>query len=414
MSVTSAPTKLPPYSHELEWPEGLVPYKVIDDNGSQGDPYAHYQWMRANAPVLRCYTPQADVWYISRYDDVRKAMRAPKIFSSQVLEPAPLTFLTMIDDPYHTRLRAVVARAFAPKAVAIVESRVGETAEKLLDDLIANGGGDVVARYCLPLSLGTISGILDVPSEDLAKMKFWSDELFSYFGRLGRQAPGTGTDEQSAMEFFAYLTANLERLYATKSESVGGHIARQWKEGLLTEKEATELCSFMFVAGHETTTLQLANMFFEYSKHPELLTRIRETPKDAELFIEELLRYRGAVHRVVRKTTEDVEVAGVTIPAGSAVRLLNGSANRDETKFPNADTLDIDRDTSASLGFGHGIHSCVGAPLARLEKKVSAQLIAERIDAIELDAAHPVEYLHGNSLVVGPEHLHVKLDQRRS
>jgi cytochrome P450 len=99
-------TALPPYSHELDWPEGMAPFKVVDD-GTQGDPYRHYQWMRQNAPVLRAHSPVSDVWFISRYDDVRRAMRAPKVFSSQVVDPVPLTFLTLFDAPNHTRLRRV-------------------------------------------------------------------------------------------------------------------------------------------------------------------------------------------------------------------------------------------------------------------------------------------------------------------
>lgn len=130
-SAAAAAGPLPPYSHELSWPQGMAPFKVVDD-GTQGDPYAHYEWMRENAPVLRAHSPVSDVWFISRYDDVRKAMRAPKVFSSQVVDPVPLTFLTLFDAPNHTRLRQVVAQAFIPKAIARFQDRVRENAEKYL------------------------------------------------------------------------------------------------------------------------------------------------------------------------------------------------------------------------------------------------------------------------------------------
>lgn len=404
-------TELPPYSHELTWPQGMEPFKVVDD-GSQGDPYAHYEWMRENAPVLRCYSPVSDVWFISRFEDVRKAMRAPKIFSSQVVDPVPLTFLTLFDAPNHARLRKVVAQAFIPKAIARFEERIRENATKYLDELLANGGGDAVDAYAIPLSMSTISALLDVPAEDFEKMKFWSDETFSYFGRLARNAPGTGTDEQSTFEFFAYLKDTMERLYREGNDSVGGHIARMWKEGLLSEKEARELCAFVFVAGHDTTTILLANAFRMLSENPQLLARIRQAPADAHLFVEELARYRGTVQRVSRITTEAVEVAGVTIPKGAIVRLLPAAANRDSAKYPKGETFDIDRDTDGHLGFGHGVHSCLGAPLARLETRVTGELLAEKLAIIALDPHRPIEYVRGNNLTnSGPEHLYVNLER---
>ena len=402
---------LPPYSHELAWPEGLAPFKVVDD-GSQGDPYAHYAWMRENAPVLRAHSPVSDVWFLSRFDDVRKAMRAPKVFSSQVVDPVPLTFLTLFDAPNHTRLRQVVAQAFTPKAIARFEDRVRDNANLYLDRMIARGGGDAVDDYAIPLSMSTISALLDVPAADFEKMKFWSDETFSYFGRLARNAPGTGTDEQSTFEFFAYLQDTMERLYAEANESVGGHIARMWKEGLLSEKEAKELCAFVFVAGHDTTTILLANAFRMYGEQPDLLARIRQSPEDANLFVEELARFRGTVQRVSRITTEEVEVAGVTIPEGAIVRLLPAAANRDSAKYPDGERFDIDRDTSGHLGFGHGVHACLGAPLARLETRVTVELLAARLGSLALDPHQSIEYVRGNNLTnSGPEHLHVVLEK---
>jgi cytochrome P450 len=400
-----------PYSHELDWPEGMEPFKVVDD-GSQENPYAHYTWMRANAPVLRCWSPVSDVYFISRYEDVRKAFRAPKIFSSEVVSPPPMTFLTLFDAPNHTRLRKIVATAFTPKAIKLFEDRVRETANRLLDDLIAQGGGEVVEDYAIKLSMATISALLDVPAEDYEKMKFWSDETFSYFGRLARNAPGTGTDEDSAHEFWAYLKDTLERLYAEQSPSMGGHIARMWKdEGLLTEQEAKELCSFVFIAGHDTTTILLANAFRIFAERPELLRRVRENPENPGRFADELARHSGAVHRASRITTEEVEVAGTTIPAGSIVRLLNASASRD--LFEDGDVFDIDHDNSKSLGFGHGVHSCLGQPLARLETTVTAEVLAHRLASVTLDPAHEIEYVRGNNLTnAGPHRMHVFLEER--
>jgi cytochrome P450/NAD(P)H-flavin reductase/ferredoxin len=400
---------LPPYSHELDWPEGLEPFKVVDD-GSQGDPYQHYRWMREHAPVLRCQSATSDVWFLSRYDDVYQAIRNPKLLSSEVVSPPPLTFLTLFDAPDHSRLRKVVQPSFLPLALDPFIEQIAQRAEALLDAMIAKGGGDVVNDFAIPLSISTISTMIDVPNEDEEKMKFWSDETFSYFGRLARNAPGTGTDEQSAQAFFAYLKEAMERLALTGSQSIGGHIARMWKDGLLSEKEAKELCAFVFIAGHDTTTILVANAFRMFAEHPHLLGRIRENPADADRFVEEVARYRGTVQRVSRITSEATTVAGVDLPKGAVVRLLLSAANRDSRKFADGETFDIDRDSSGHLGFGNGMHKCLGAPLARLETLIATKALARKVADIALDPARPIQYVRGNNLTnSGPAHLFVKL-----
>jgi cytochrome P450 len=323
---------LPAYSHELAWPDGLEPFKVVDD-GSQGDPYEHYRWMREHAPVLRCQSATSDVWFLSRYEDVYQAIRNPKLFSSEVVSPPPLTFLTLFDAPDHTRLRKVVQPSFLPLAIDPFMDQITHRATDLLDAMIARGGGDVVTDFAIPLSISTISTLIDVPGEDEEKMKFWSDETFSYFGRLARNAPGTITDEQSAQAFFAYLKEALERLYRSNSQSIGGHIARMWKDGLLSEKEAKELCAFAFIAGHDTTTILIANAFRMAAEQPHHLARLRQNLADADRFVEEVARYRGTVQRVSRITTAPTTVSGVDLPEGAVVRLLLSAANRDSRKF---------------------------------------------------------------------------------
>lgn len=409
---TTTPTaaQLPPYSHELDWPEGLEPYRIIDHTGTQGEPYAHYAWMRKNAPVLRVQHTDGDVWMVARHEDVRWALRKPKIFRSQINDPQELAFLTLMDAPDHTRLRKVVAAAFTPKTIGLVEQRVREVASAKLDAMIAAGGGEVLEGYARPLTMATISSILDVPIDDLEHVSFLSEKMFVFFARLARSAPGTPDDERYTREFFAYLHQNLLRLYEAKSESVGGSIARSWlDDGLISEKEAIELCGFVFVSGFETTMRLMGGGFRELTYNPSLLGRLRDNPADAERFVEELVRMRGPVHRAVRRTAEDVEIRGVTIPAGSIVRLLIASANRDENVWPRADEFDIDREADGHFGFGHGIHSCLGAPLARLETRVTAELLGEKVASVSFDHDRDLVFLKGNSMTTGPESLRVDL-----
>ena len=413
MSTAISNVELPPYSHELDWPAGVDPYRIIDETGTQGEPYAHYAWMRANAPVLRVHHDGADVWMVSRYADVRWALRKPKLFRSQVNDVQPLAFLTLMDAADHSRLRKVVAAAFAPKAIGLVEELVRDVATTELDALLTSGSGEVIESFARPLTMAMISSILDVPIEDIDQVGLWSDQMFIYFARLARGAPGSAHDERDTREFFEYLNDNLRRLHAEQSPSAGGHIARAWlDDGLLTESEATELCGFIFASGYESTARLLGGGFRELHYDRRLQSRLRDEPDAARRFVEELVRMRGPVHRVVRRTAEDVEMSGVTIPAGSIVRLLIASANRDESVWPRADEFDLDRDAEGQFGFGYGIHSCLGAQLARLETRVTAELLGQKVAAVDFDDERDLVFLKGNSLTVGPQTLRVDLVAR--
>lgn len=367
--------------------------------------------MRDNAPVLRTKTAGVDVWYVSRFDDVRAAFREPKVFSSAAMDPVPLLFLTMFDPPQHTRLRSIVASAFMPKSVDQFEEQIRRHADHYLDSLLAAGGGDVVHEFAMRLTMATIGRLLGIPATEFDQLKDWSDDLSDYFGRLARQAPGNPPkDELGSTAFFNYLAMNLERARLADDGTVGSKIGALWHEGAMSEREATHFCAFLFLAGHETTTALIGNSFLELIGNPTLIQRLRTTPSDAPLFVEELARYRGTVQRPGRKTTTDVEVAGVVIPAGAQVRLLPGSANRDEAKFENASVFDIDRDTTGHLGFGHGIHACLGAPLARLEGRIAVETITRRVDDIELVDVNPVEHIVGGNLAnTGPSHIRARL-----
>lgn len=401
---------LTPYSHDLLWPADLLPFETVDFT-IQSDPFRHYSWMRDNAPVLRTYTPEVDVWYISRFEDVRAAFRAPKIFSSATVDPVPLLFLTMFDAPQHTRLRHIVASAFLPNAVGKFEEQIRSRGAKYLDALLEDGGGDVVDRFAMRLTMATIGTLLGIPASEFAQLKAWSDDLSDYFGRLARQAPGSLKDEAGTLEFFDFLRMNLERAHLADDATVGSDLAQLWKDGVLSEKEATHFCAFLFLAGHETTTALIGNSFLELNRNPSLIARIRAKPTDAPLFVEEMARYRGTVQRASRITLTDVNVAGTPIPRGSVVKLLPGAANRDERKFTNAETFDIDRDTTGHLGFGHGVHGCLGAPLARLEGRIALELITQKVKKIILSESSSVEFIVGGNLAnAGPSRIEAELE----
>lgn len=406
MEIEATPA---PYADELQWPPNLEPIKNVDEHGTMPEPFAQYEWLRDNSPVVRIRADDHDIWLISRYEDVRQAARKPKVFGSQVSdEPPRFTFLPTFDAPEHTRLRQVYARAFNPKSIQLVADTVRDRATTLIDRFVESGGGDIIKELNVPLTMATISGILGVPADDVSKMKFWSDEVFNLLAQ-SRSLKTSDTAEKNAGEFFEYLEGLMEELYAQNSDSVGGHLARAWKEGQLSAKEAREMCAFLFVAGHDTTTMLLGNGIRQLAISPELLGRLRNQPEDTPKFIEELARYRGTVHRIFRRTKEDVVVSGYFIPKGAIVRLLVASANRDEARFSNPNEFDIDRDNEGHVGFGLGVHSCIGAPLARLQARIFFEILATKVEAITLDGDDAIELMPGHSITLGAKKILVNV-----
>jgi cytochrome P450 len=397
-----------PYADDLQWPPGLPPLKNIDDDGSMAEPYAQYAWMRKNSPVLRLRTAGEDVYVVTRYDDVKAAARKPDVFSSRMAEGEQPTFITLFDAAEHRRLRHVYAAAFNPKSINLVEDRIKDMAQALVGDLVACGSADATQDVAVPLTMATIGGIMDVPSDDIPQMKFWSNELLA-FHASNRGLPSSTEARHNTEDFFNYLQGRLEELYAANSQSVGGHLARTWKEGHITAKEARELCAFLFMAGHDTTTYLIGNAFRVLLEHPDLLARLRNRPDDCAPFVEEVARLRGPVHRTHRRTTRDAVIANVAIPAGAVVRLVNASANRDDAKFTDPDTFDIDRDNSGHVGFGFGVHSCIGAPLARLEARTLLRTLARQVSGMRLAGDDPVRLTPGHAITLGPTRLSIQV-----
>jgi cyclohexane-1-carboxylate hydroxylase len=385
------------YSHELNWPAELGPYDAMSF-AIQANPFPWFAWMREHAPVLKVRTPTADLWFVSRYEQVTRALRSPKQFSSSTVDPVGLPLLTLMDPPRHARVREAAARAFTPKAVARFENQIRELTARLLQPLIEEGGGSLIDRFAMPLTIGTIGSLLGVPTSRIDQLKRWSDDLNNYVGRIARNAPGSANDEQGYREFLAFMLSLLEAARPDDAESVIGNLSRLWKSGGLSEHEATLFGAFLFSAGHETTTILIANGFRTLAEQPELLDRMRQNEGDITRFVEESARFRAAVQRLPRITTQDVDVGGYVIPKGASVRMLPGSANRDSAKFPGGERFDIDRDTTGHLGFGHGIHMCVGQWLARLEARITFEILARTVRRVEIDAREPILFYEGGTM----------------
>ena len=401
-----------PYAEELEWPEGLGPFDALSFP-IQANPFPHFAWMREEAPVVRTRTSQADLWFISRYDDVMAALRARKVFSSSTIDPDVLPLLLLMDPPRHSRLRETVSRAFTPRAVSRLEDQIRDMVLRHFDPLLDRGGGDIVEEFALRLTIGTIGSLLGIPMTETARLKSWTDDLANYFGRLARLAPGSPHDEQGVGEFLEFLRSRLDHAAAGEEETVVANLGRLWKGGELRENDALHMCALLFLAGHETTTILIANGFLTLTEQPDLIALLRGDDSFLPRFVEELARFRAAPQRLSRLTTDEVEVRGYVIPKGSHVRLLPGSANRDSERFSDGERFDIGRDTTGHLGFGFGIHSCLGAWLARLEAQVAFEVAIDRLSSVALDRHVPILYYEGGTMSnTGPRSMRVALTAR--
>ncbi|MFE7542629.1 cytochrome P450 [Streptomyces platensis] len=287
-----------------------------------------------------------------------------------------------MDPPDHTRLRTLVAKAFTVRQVEKLRPQVKQLAHELLDELEAAGPpADLVDRYALPIPVAVICRMLGVPAEDRPRFRVWSDAALS-------------TSSLTAAEF----DANMEELRAYMRQLIEEH-RRAPQDDLMTalidardvndrlsEVELVDLCVGILVAGHETTATQIPNFVLALLDHPGQLALLRERPELIGGAVEELLRFvpLGSGASQARYATEDVEVGGTLVRAGTPVLVAVGAANRDALRFDTPGTLDISRTGMQHLGFGHGVHHCLGAPLARLELQEAIGALITRFPDLRL------------------------------
>jgi hypothetical protein len=341
------------------------------------DPYPVYARLRDEAPV---YHNAADGFYsLARHADVLAAFKAPKLFSNSrgvSIDPsarrggarAGMSFLAM-DPPEHTRFRALVARGFTPRRVAALEPRIREIAVGHLDALVGAGGFDVIADFAGRLPMDVISEMLGVPEADRAQLRVQADLL------VHREEGAVDLPKEGVAAFVSirsYFRDHLALLRRRPGDDLLSALQGLDEDGFKpSDDELLSFCNLMIVAGNETTTKLLGNALYWLWRNPAQRALVQADLGLIPRWVEETLRYDNSTQMLMRTTLEEVRVRDVTIPAGEAVLLLVGSANRDPEVFANADAYDVRRDTSAMLSFGRGAHFCMGAALARLEAAVA-------------------------------------------
>jgi cytochrome P450 len=383
------------------------------------DPYPAYRQLRSCSPFNYQDLPAGSVpgiehplrsWALMKHVDVYSALRDHETFSSSnnplVGKAFPPLVLILDDPPRHTRFRRLVNKAFTLKRIEALIPWITSVADELLDEIGTDEAVDIVQRYTIPLPVKVIARLLGIPGDDYETFKRWSDAFLSLVSMDNVERMRS---IQEMVEYFGKMAAARraqraeDLLTALVEAEVDGEKMEEW--------EILGFCILLLIAGNETTTNLIGNIFNLLSEWPDLWQQLRNDRSLAETVIEETLRYESPVQRLSRATTRDVEVSGVLIPKGDLVTIFFGAANRDPAEFNNPDEFRLDRDLRNHLAFGMGIHYCLGAPLARAEAKVSLATFLDRFSAIRPGKAPPVRQTM-TPVVFGFEHLPLILERR--
>jgi cytochrome P450 len=334
-----------------------------------------FEWfaaMRESHPVLFGYGMGGPSWQVFRYDDVASVLTDHARFSSRAFAVDAMLADTLIsrDPPDHRKLRSLVNMAFTPRAVTRLTDKIAAITQELLDRVRASGRMDVVADLAFPLPARVIAEMLGVPEHD------W--DIF-------RRLAATDAGERDGEVIRRYFSGLLEQRRREPREDLVSALGVAEVDGeRLSERELLSFCQLLLIAGQETTKNLIANFTLTLADHPDVRAELVGNSDLVPGAIEEVLRYLPPVWFLIRQTTTEVELSGIRIPAGQVVMPWTASANRDASRFPEPDRFDIRRDPNRHLAFGHGIHFCVGAPLARLEARVALPMMLEQLRDLRL------------------------------
>ncbi len=369
----------------------------------KANPFPFYAQLRAEAPVFPVTVPMPTkqrAWLVTRYDDVLDVLKDARFAKNprNAMSPEQLKKMPWIppmfkpleqnmldlDSPDHTRLRALVHKAFTPRLIERMRDQIQVLTNELLDAVEPKGGMDLIADFALPLPLTMIGRILGVPAEDNHKFHRWTKTLLS---------AGTNMNYfviiPTIMRFMGYLKKLIkERRAHPKDDLVTALVQAKDGSDQLSGDEVLAMIFLLLIAGHETTVNLIGSGSLALLEHPDQLEKLRSEPAVIKLAIEELLRFVCPVEMATeRYTREDITIAGTTIPRGELVLAVIGSANRDANYFDNPDSLDVTRENNKHLAFGHGVHYCLGAPLARLEGQIAISTLVQRMPNLHLSIA---------------------------
>ncbi|MDG2050558.1 MAG: cytochrome P450 [Myxococcota bacterium] len=348
--------------------------------------YAEYAELRAENPVSR---NEGEPWRVARYEDVRHVLKAHADFSSEVSQRmqededrTPTMLFT--DPPAHDRLRALVSRAFTPRQVAAQETQIEERCERLMLNLASKSRGDLITEFAAPLPVGVVATMLGVEDGDFVQFKHWSDTIFTNIGEILIGTPSEAA-VQAGGEMSAYFLERIGRLRQTPgSHLLSDLVYVETAEGHLTDGELLMFCFLLLIAGNETTTSLIVGCVRIFHDRPDLFDRLKLSPDLIPGFIEETLRYHSPFRATLRKARRNLHLGGQDIREGDLILPLIASANRDDRVFDSADRFIFNRQPNPHLAFGLGIHSCLGATLARMEGRLAVESMLRHLDGLSL------------------------------
>jgi len=391
------------------------------------DPFPFYARARAEESVF--YSPEIGYWVVTRYDDIKAIFKDYETFSAEnaqaTYKPRPPEVQQALDEgsftaysglsarvpPDHTRLRAFVNKAFTPRRINSLEPHIRALIDKMVGAFINEGQVDFVAQLAYDLPALVIFKLLGVPDQDVSTVKQWAQSrVLLTWGDL--PAEEQIQHARNLVQYWSYCLKIVDERFETPHDDLPGDLVRLYQEGdqSISKHEIASICYSQLTAGHETTTNLLGNGLKALLTHREQWEAICQNPALIPNAIEEILRHGSSVFAWRRRVKKPAIVGGVGLREGANILLLLGSANRDERNFVEADDLNVQRDNARDhLSFGHGIHYCLGAPLARLQVRLVLEELTRRLPSLRLVEGQEIEYLPNTSFR-GPRQLWVKWD----
>jgi cytochrome P450 len=383
------------------------------DPKTNADPFPLFAQLRENDPVH--WSSAMKAWVITRYEDVKRVAVANSDMSADRLAPffaatpaesrnsyaSLMTYLgnwmVFRDPPEHTRLRRLFTKAFTSRSVKALEPNVEQIVQLLFEEMerksASEGGVDWISDFAYPLPATVMMDLLGVPREDLLQVKHWSDDIALFIGTSRATADKYLRAEAGAKAMADYFRGIVaQRAAEPRDDIISQMVLAREEQEALTSDEVIATCILLLFAGHETTTNLIGNGLYYTMKWPEQWERVKNDPLLVDSAIEEWLRYDGPSGALARVVTADVDFGGKQLRRGQRLFAFINAANRDPEQFPGVDDFDVGRSPNAHLTFGHGIHFCLGAQLARLEGQIALRSLIERFPGIALATASEPEW----------------------
>lgn len=383
-----------------------MPYQTLQDVERQ---YRWFEEMRVRHPVW--LDDASGCWHVFRYEDVNSILADHMRFSSDFSRRFPANAglagpnLLRMDPPRHNQYRALIAAAFTARALSPLSERITAITQDLLDRVRPTGRMDVIGDLAYPLPTTVIAEMLGVPTDDRPLFKRWADALFAM--QLSDQELMRSDEPESVRqvrpifdEMSDYFTLKLEeRRREPQADLMSKLLADEVDGAPLPQEDIISFCFLLLFAGHVTTTNLIGNAILCLDAHPEAMDQLCRQPEFMPGAIEEVLRFASPVWRTARMTTGEVTIGQLVIPANSVVFVWLASANRDSAQFPEPNRFDITRSPNHHVAFGHGIHFCVGAPLARMEAAIALPMMLEQLSRLRRVREVPVEVFDTRGLL---------------